>query len=709
MNTNYSNRIASKLAKFSGIDVSTVQSLLANPKANKNVIKQIFTQSKKIAVAVSKKYRQMSTDSNAQLKTLRKQSNTKVQIAAAVKAAKQALQDAKNQDPFTLLGISKPNIDLQTSNAVANTNVSQSQYYGNCNSNGYDWEDNCDGCKCKKKCECEKKYYEKTAQFIKELLPCAPHIPIPGGYQPLPFVCSQPGTYCLTSNLIYTGIDFAITVASSNVKINLDGFKITLMGIGALGIDIENYESIEVYGGQIEGTDTSTVTNDQAAIFVYNAVNVNIHDIIMTDLFIPIYSLMSINCQYDKLYMSRPAPDLTVGYLDFGGISMYGCVNQVVRNVETNEYSGNVGNVGNSIINVYGGIDTTIDNVQCYKSIIVNDSDASLGIDCAISDLINIKNIQLKNFVFGVQIYDDVSAVPQPQYTFGVTIDTVSIDADDQTNTIIGMYVADTNQNAPGVSLVTIKNINISNYTFGLAVVADTSVYLDNIKVYSNSSPYTGIIIYFGNPEENSLNTIIKNSEVINYFTGIDVGFGVNNIIENTQIALYNETPGAVGIDATGSASTIVKSTQINGYDIGVVLDGLVYATVTDSIISGNTTAGISDNSDGGGVTYSISHNTITGNTTGVYLNNAYGSQLSENLISGNSSGIVLDSTASNNVITNNTITDNTTIGVQFNAATTQNICTLNVFTGNGGTQFVDNNSPNNNFSTGAGNNVYNS
>ena len=50
MNTNYSNRIATKLAKFSGIDLSTVQTLLVNPKVNKNVIKQIFVHSKKVGV-----------------------------------------------------------------------------------------------------------------------------------------------------------------------------------------------------------------------------------------------------------------------------------------------------------------------------------------------------------------------------------------------------------------------------------------------------------------------------------------------------------------------------------------------------------------------------------------------------------------------------------------------------------------------------------
>jgi len=690
MNTNYSNRIASKLAKFSGVDLVTVQSLFADPKANKNVIKQIFTQSQKIAVAVSKKYRQMSKDSNAQLETLRKQSNTKVQFAAAVKAAKQALQDAKNQDPFTLLGISKPNIDFQTPNAI--TNTSQPQYYGN--GNGCDWDD----CGCKKKCKCEKKYYEKTGQLIKELLPCAPHIPIPGGYQPLPFVCSQPGTYCLTSNLIYTGTDFAITIASSNVKINLDGFKITLMGFGATGIDIENYESIEVYGGQIEGTDTSGVTNEQTGINIYNAVNVNIHDMIMTDLFNPIHSMMSVNCQYAKLYMSRPAPDLLVRYLDFGAISMYGCVNQVARNVKTNEYSGNYYNL--STIFVHACIDTTIDDVQCYKSDIVNGDEELAGIDSSVSDLINIKNIQLKNFPYGIYIDDDVV---EEDNTFGVTIDTVSIDADDQTNTQFGIYVSDNTNNAPGVSLVTIKNINISNYNYGLVVLADTSVYLDNIKVYSNPSQVTeGVGIDTGTGS--SINTIIKNAEVINYSIGIRVAHGFNNIIENAQIMSYTETTDPFGIDTTASENTSIKSTQISGYQIGIYAPKIKNITITDSIINYNQ-IGIQADSSTGSV--AINRNTIANNTTiGIFLDTS-NSQITKNLISANKYGIELDVTSSNNVITNNTITDNTTLGVLLNAGTTGNICTLNVFTGNGGTQFQDSGS--NNFTTGAGNNVYNS
>jgi len=684
MNTNYSNRIASKLAKFSGIDLSTVQTLLANPKANKNVIKQIFTQSQKIAVAVSKKYRQMSIDSNTQLKTLRKQF-TEVQFDAAVKAAKQVFQDAKNQDPFTLLGISKPNIDIQTPNAVTNDNVSQPQYYGNHNDD--DW----DNCVCKKKCKCEKKYYEKTGQLLKELLPCAPHIPIPGGYQPLPFVCSQPGTYCLTSNMIYVGTGSAITVASSNVIINLDGFKITMFMSGTTGIDIDNFESVEVYGGQIEGTDTSGITNKQTGIIIYSSVNVNIHDMIMTDIFNPILSTLSVNCQYEKLYMSYPAPDPLVGYLDFGAIIMFGCVNQVVRNIKTNEYSGNYNELGT--LTFYSCIDTTIDDVQCYKSVIVDFNEDSEGILGIINDLINIKNVQLKNFVLGIGIID----FADEDNTFGVTIDTVSIDADDQTNTFIAMYVSDVNQFAPGVSLITIKNINISNYNRGLYVTADTSVYLDNIKVYSNSSPYAGIdiddLFSFGA----SFNTIIKNSEVTNYFTGISVAYGFNNIIENTQIALYTDTdtPDSIGIDARSSTNTSIKSTQIVSYDAGIILDGAGSATVTDSIIVGNITAGISSNIGSG---YSISRNIIADSVTGVYLNGVTGSQLSENLISYNDSGIVLDGIASSNTITNNTITVNSTIGVQLNSLTTGNICTLNIFTGNGGTQFQDNGSPHNNF-----------
>lgn len=67
----------------------------------------------------------------------------------------------------------------------------------------------------------------------------------------LPYIIKCPGNYCLIENLSWKGSDPAITILSSHVQLNLNGYKIDLNNKAQQGIRIEDVEDVKIYNGSI--------------------------------------------------------------------------------------------------------------------------------------------------------------------------------------------------------------------------------------------------------------------------------------------------------------------------------------------------------------------------------------------------------------------------------------------------------------------------
>ena len=125
----------------------------------------------------------------------------------------------------------------------------------------------------------------------------------------VPFTITIPGNYIFTQNLIYNGPGSAITVASSNVDINLNNFKLTITNLNAIGIDVSDVSSVKIHNGEIEGNIASTA---DIGINVFNSTCIEIFDVGFNNLFVGISNNMSNNLTMENLCFTR---DITPAYV----------------------------------------------------------------------------------------------------------------------------------------------------------------------------------------------------------------------------------------------------------------------------------------------------------------------------------------------------------------------------------------------------------
>ena len=723
------------LAKYSGVSISDVDSLFRNPKANKNDIVKLIKISTDISKRVADKVKQLTNESKDQLKQLSnyvKATPAKIQskklikasqtkLRANIKAIKDNLKAKINSDPFVLLNIEKPSINL-TSYSQSNVNYNTQ----------YNLEEKK---KCKDKCEnkCEDKLYKKIKCYVKSLFPCAPHIPISS----LPFTCDRPGTYCLTQNLFHNGSTAAITVASSGVDINFDNFSITLPFDNSIGIYVENVNNINIYGGQIIGG-VSFVS--QIGIYFYNNNVVNVHDMTITNISIGISADAVNSGQYENLSMAYPLPSISGYDIESSAIQLFVCNKQIIRNVNIDDYSG----IGLGVITLFSTSDVTIENVKGIRSSIFDDQ--SSGIYAAGNTQTNIKNIQLTNYVIGINMLTIEPTL--------ITIDGAQISSSNQSLTLYAIYIAFFFIIGNGPNQVTANNIQVYNYYSGIEFGVDTIASITNASFYADSPIVSSS--NFAIDASYAINIDMKNISVFNYYVGIAIYGGLNYSIENSQMVIDEGSFDQFnrGIDASFSTQVNIKNTQMYGYfkgisaqssafvvidaaqmfgygyeaiipdpniigidlspalpfssttnviikncDItqcttGILFDGCNDLIISDSIFSINYTH-LSSN---GGTNCKIDGNTIygaAGTIAGIYMLDVFYCDITNNLISSNSvNGILMDGTSEANNITDNRIINNSGYGLQLNASTAYNVYTKNTFIYNNGSpsavQYID-------------------
>jgi parallel beta-helix repeat protein len=147
----------------------------------------------------------------------------------------------------------------------------------------------------------------------------------------------------------------------------------------------------------------------------------------------------------------------------------------------------------------------------------------------------------------------------------GIQIDSDNVVLDGNRHTITGIgYILDT---GTGVSLsgrtgVTIKNLNIKNFTWGVHLESSNNNVLKNITVLDHG--YAGIQLYYS--DNNALAGNVTNSPY--YYTGIEVYISNNNTLADNSVSNVNR-----GISLGHSNNnTLVGNTMLNNH-MGISAD----------------------------------------------------------------------------------------------------------------------------------------
>ena len=582
-----------KLSKLMGIRLSEVHELFKNPIINKNNILFLIDSATKNSKQLSKHIQELIFKLKIEMKkqqdedkriifnnntqrTLKDKNDTiKYQIEILKKLCdnKVTKLNSTNDNKIInnkLLPSDQKKIIMQNSyNLPPNHNIQN-------NNNKIYNKQQCttkNNIKCEKiydfpdktKCEpaCETKLFKK----IKELLPCAPHIPI--SY--VPFVACRPGTYCLTQNLISGSPGAAITVASSNVEINFNNFKLKLAGadlnINLVGVDIQNVEDVIIHGGHIDGI--STNNNNIIGINIYNSKCIEIYDMVVTDVFQGIVGSLLSGVDIHDICFERPIPSIPVApnpsvyIVGIKAINISNSKKINIRNITINEFTDG--------IDVPFCEEVRIEKIQGYKFIADAPVDPngdhpnfvlSSGILADNTSKIMIEKVQLKNYFQGIKINnaDDIS-IRKVQITYANPIENIFVQGIQIMSSII----------------TSIKNVQILNYFQGISYQASGTLFIDNSQIYSdfafNNTNNSGINIFL-NMTTPSITTSIKNSQISNYFNGIFNALTTNVFIENSQIFLnfgsipFDNLPAGIVIERSTVMS--VKDSQICNYFQGI-------------------------------------------------------------------------------------------------------------------------------------------
>jgi len=227
------------------------------------------------------------------------------------------------------------------------------------------------------------------------------------------------------------------------------------------------------------------------------------------------------------------------------------------------------------------------------------------------------------------------------------------------------------------VNNVTIKNMNIANFSSGISIENSNSTFVteDNITYCSNY----GVSAIFSNNSTVSTSNVTSCSyggggagifsDLSNYTV-----FSYNNVSDNNVggikmwSGLYNAINGntvtgnnGTGIDIRGPYNAINGNTVTGNNGTGIYIQGSSSDLIEDNTVIGNLGVGISIS---GSPNEEMNNNTVNDNNNGVWLDTCDNALVNGSILCGNhGTGIILESSEFGNV-TSNQILDNTVYGI---------------------------------------------
>jgi parallel beta-helix repeat protein len=294
----------------------------------------------------------------------------------------------------------------------------------------------------------------------------------------------------------------------------------------------------------------------------------------------------------------------------------------------------------------------------------------------------NITTVDNVNYIFTGNVND----------TIWVQRDNITIDGADHTlrgaGSGTGIYLY-------GTSNVTIKNVHIENFSYGIYIYesSNNTVITSNITtndhhgIYVRSSTYSNITEnHIANNDKDGIYLLYSSNNSIsgNNMAGNEAGVHIdssthNHIFENNMTDNGGmQEGGGIWIDGAGLNTISGNNITANTWH-GLDLDGAYNNTISQNKIEANTNRGIMlqysnynnitgnyiiNNYKGIEVASSSYYNTISGNNItandneGISIDYSSNNTISGNNIINNDSGITLWDSSNNNSIAENTIAD---------------------------------------------------
>ncbi|MEM5772022.1 MAG: NosD domain-containing protein [Candidatus Aenigmatarchaeota archaeon] len=269
------------------------------------------------------------------------------------------------------------------------------------------------------------------------------------------------------------------------------------------------------------------------------------------------------------------------------------------------------------------------------------------------------------------------------------------------------------------VENVTIKNVNVANWTYGIYLYSSSNNTLTNNTANSN---WNGIYLLSSSNNTLTNNTMNNNlfnfgiwgDDISHYYQDIDT----SNIVDGKSIyywtnekyapnnckdAEINESTNAGFVALIGCDNITVKNLNLSKNFYGILLVNTTNSKILNNIGILNFL---------GIYLSSSSNNTLTNNTassnseTGIHLDSSSNNTLTNNIANSNSYGIYLDS-SSNNTLTNNTASSNSETGIHLDSSS-NNTLTNNNASSNNNTGIYLSSSSNNNIYNNFFNNTNN-
>jgi parallel beta-helix repeat protein len=220
-----------------------------------------------------------------------------------------------------------------------------------------------------------------------------------------------------------------------------------------------------------------------------------------------------------------------------------------------------------------------------------------------------------------------------------------------------------------GINNVSIKNINITNFQFGIYLGSSSNNTVSGNNLTAN---FGGIFLF----DNSSYNNVVGNNVTANDADGIMLILAWNNVVSGNNVTAN----GVYGIGITfQSESNIINGNTVtaNG-DSGIIISGssfnnvsgntatansesgiLLYASSKDNFIIGNSATA----NEYGIFLYASSSNIVSENNAtansfyGIFLNESFYDTVSGNILTANGdSGIFLDKSLNNTLYNNNFI-----------------------------------------------------
>ena len=428
-------------------------------------------------------------------------------------------------------------------------------------------------------------------EHLQELTPCAPHIPISS----VPYVITTPGTYCVTENLVYAGVNSAITIQSNNVELIFDNFKLRLIN-DAVGVGVQG-EYIKIHGGEIEGMTEQTVginiisskdvkiydmlfKNLRSGIIGFNIDDLNITECsYFRDSLITSFAIELDNCRKIKIddqVASNYATFLRADMCYMINIDQLQCSTTISEDIET------------IAINIGESFKININNFQAYLFNIaikaeeadINISNAQISHSDELGDVaifvqtsnIELVNVEIRNYNNGI-LTNNVN---------NFVVDNLKIE-----NTIAGaagieMFDLIVENNANNCRF---NNIQILGFQIGISTASfNQSLIITNaqLRVFE-----TGDVSSYGIYVDHGHNVILQNVQTLNYFTGIELEECQNVNIVDAQIYGFEPVRSEfnVGIECFESDQLIIKNLAIRNYFVGVGVTNNGLFEITDASI----------------------------------------------------------------------------------------------------------------------------